>query len=92
MSYRIITEKAVREIISKSGEFPFGNNGKKCQDFSEDMFRYCGLPITEKEYLLITKSKNDAGECLYRFSPYKRFTSDMVETTVRKRGIIRKRK
>ena len=92
MFYRIKTAEAIKEIIANSGNYPFGNNGKKCQDFSGDMFKFCGQSLTKKEYLLITTSKEDMGERIERLTSNVRFTSDMVENLPRKRGIIRKRK
>ena len=56
------------------------------------MFKFCGQALTKEEYLLITTSKKDMGERIERFTSNGRFTSDMVESLIRKRGIIRKRK
>lgn len=92
MFYRIKTAEAIKEIMANGTNFPFGNNGKKCQNFSKNMFKFCGQPLTKEEYLLITTSKEDTGECIERLTSNVRFTSDMVESLIRKRGIIRKRK
>lgn len=92
MLYRIKTAEVIKKIVANGRNFPFGNNGKKCQDFSRDMFEFCGQALTKEEYLLITTSKKDMGERIERFTSNASFTSDMVENLPRKRGIIRKKK